>query len=438
VADLVEIVARLARTEHQAHLLSDELTRRYEEIDLLYGISEVLGRTIGLEEAAAFIVREVSDVVGARRASIMVHDATADLLRTVAAQGFDGAGATPVEVADPDSVAARVFREQHPMMDTLVEGATPRGRGYRGESFLSVPIRYSAPGGTARCVGVINLTDRIGGEPFSEAHRRLVEAIAGQIGSAIENARLAAHERDEQRLRRELELAHDLQRRLLPLPEVLAGEALVAVYFDPVESVGGDFYTFSRLGLGCVGVMLGDVSSHGFAAALVMAVVLSAAGIHAPTSVTPDETLTAMRNSLAQNLSSTESYLTVFHAVLDPLNRRLTYASAGHPQAFRVPRSGPPERLETTAPPLGLDLSAPIVSRQVAWMPGEDLLCLWTDGVVDAEGPDGERYGETRLLEQLAAARHLAPDEVLARVVADASAFASHATDDRTLLILRI
>ena len=68
--------------------VGEELASRYEEIDLLYTITEILGSTVRLDEAAQVIVREVAGVVGARRASIMVHDATRDRLRTVAARGF--------------------------------------------------------------------------------------------------------------------------------------------------------------------------------------------------------------------------------------------------------------------------------------------------------------------------------------------------------------
>lgn len=436
--DLAAVVARLVAGALEAESLTEELGRRVEEINLLYGISEVFGRTVALEEAAAIIVREVSAVVGARRASIMVYDEVGDTLRAVAARGFDPAGLQPVPVADAHSVAARVFRTQAPLAGAPSTPEQVDERRYAGESYLSVPIRYRPPGGEFRCVGVINLTDREGGGPFREGHHRLVEAIATQIGVAIEQARQVVRDRAQQRLQHELALARDLQHKLLPLPDALHGDADVAVLFDPVDSVGGDFYTFSRLGFGCVSVMLGDVSSHGLSAALVMAVVMATAGIHAPGSVTPDETLSAMAASLAQKLSSTDSYLTVFHGVLDPTHRRLTYASAGHPHAFRVPRDGDPARLETTAPPLGLGGGSSITSRQVDWAPGEDLLCVWTDGLVDALSDTGEPYGESRVLAQLAAARAEHPDEVLRRVLADADRHAGSPGDDRTLLVLRI
>jgi len=435
---VVELVNRLARIERQADQLSDELTRRYEEIDLLYGLSEVFGRTVGLEEAAALIVREVSEVVGARRASIMVHDEPSGILRTVAARGFPAAERHAVSVDDPRSIAAKVFRERVAIADRTEEGVPTGERGYRGESFLSIPICYTPPGGPPRCVGVINLTDRARGDAFSTTTRRLVEAVATQIGAAIENARLVVLDRAQQRLRRDLELAHDLQLKLLPDPAVLQDDAQVVVHFAPAESVGGDFYTFARLGLGCVSVMVGDVSSHGFSAALIMATVIAAAAIHGPASVTPDETLTAMRRSLAQQLDSTESYLTIFHGILDPVNRRLTYANAGHPQAFRVPAAGPAERLATTAPPLGLDPHEVITSLQVPWEPGVDLLCAWTDGLIDVRGQDDERFGEARLLALLEQHRGEEPQRILDQVLAAVEAFSLHADDDRTLLILRV
>jgi sigma-B regulation protein RsbU (phosphoserine phosphatase) len=435
-------ISAILDAERNRGFLTEELSSRYEEIDLLYAISEILGQTVRLEEATRTIVREVSTVVGARRASIMVHDEAAGLLRTVAARGFGTEGLAPVSLDDEQSIAARVYREQRVIAyDPPVPGANTNPddrRGYRGQAFLSVPICYGATDAPVRCVGVINLTDRIGGDRFTASDRKLVTAVANQIGAAVENARLVERDLQQQRLSQELQLAHDLQLKLLPSPSVLAGDAQVAARCFPALSVGGDFYTFTRLGRGRVGVMMGDVSSHGFSAALVMALVMAAAGIHAAASLTPDETLAALQESLATELATTEMYFTVFYGVLDPLTRRLSYASAGHPYAFRVPRQGDPERLEATAPPLGLGTIGPIHRRQLPWTLGGDLLVLWTDGLVDARNDDGESFGETRLLECVCAMRTESPDAIVEAVLADAEAFGSRPIDDRTILVMRI
>ena len=177
-----------------------------------------------LEEATQTIAREVSTVVGARRASIMVFDEAAGVLRTVAARGFGARGAHA-------GVGGRRVLDRGPRLPRAAGGgvrsrrspdlvATDCGepRGYRGQAFLSVPICYGAPGSPLRCVGVINLTDRLGGDRFTLSDRKLVTAVANQIGAAVENARLVERDRQQQRLRDELELAHDLQLKLLRRP----------------------------------------------------------------------------------------------------------------------------------------------------------------------------------------------------------------------------
>jgi sigma-B regulation protein RsbU (phosphoserine phosphatase) len=169
-----------------------------------------------------------------------------------------------------------------------------------------------------------------------------------------------------------------------------------------------------------------------------MALVMSAAGIHAATSTTPDETLTALLDSLSVELARTEMHFSVFYGMLDPVARQLVYASAGHPHAFRVPREGPPQRLEATAPPLGLATAGSIQRRQVPWSFGDDLLVLWTDGLVDARNDAGEPFGEQRLLDCVAKLRQQPAETVVSEVLKDAEAFGARPTDDRTLLVLRI
>jgi sigma-B regulation protein RsbU (phosphoserine phosphatase) len=266
----------------------------------------------------------------------------------------------------------------------------------------------------------------------------MLTAIANQVGAAIENSRLAARDQRQQRLGRELELAQDLQLRLLPSPAVLQGAAQIAARCRQADSVGGDFYTFSRLSGGRVGVMLGDVSSHGFSAALVMALVMSAAGIHAASSFTPDETLTRLLESLSKELASTEMYLTVFYGVLDPDGKHLVYSSAGHQYAYRVPFAGDPVRLETTAPPLGLAAPGGIDRLDLEWDGEGDLLCLWTDGLVDSLNGDGQPFGEARLLDAILSRRHLPVEEIMTGVFEEADLWSPQPTDDRTFLALRM
>ena len=144
-ASLLPALSALLESDWHRTKVGEELASRYEEIDLLYTITEVLGSTVRLDEAAQIIVREVAGVVGARRASIMVHDAARNRLRTVAARGFTADDEFFVQVNDPHSVAARVFRERRVVVHDPVVSETPnagRDRPYRGQAYLSVAIGY--------------------------------------------------------------------------------------------------------------------------------------------------------------------------------------------------------------------------------------------------------------------------------------------------------
>jgi sigma-B regulation protein RsbU (phosphoserine phosphatase) len=438
-----KIVAEALAAEREAGQVTAELTARYEEIDLLYTISEILGRTVALEEAAHRIVREVSDVVGARRASIMVYDEEAGVLRIVAGRGFDVAQLQAVRVDDECSIAAQVFRAREAISydpsDPAPNPGCPTGRDYHGQSFLSVPIMYASENGAARPVGVINLTDRLGEDAFSAGNKKLVMAIANQVGAAIENSRLAAEEKDRERMSTELAAAHNLQLALLPSAPLLAGVGNVGARCQSAESIGGDFFDVIPLAGGAVGMMIGDVSSHGLGAALLMANTISAANVLAQSAATPQEALNRLLQLLGDEMERTEMFVSLFYGVVDAEHGVLRYANAGHPQAFLVPGGdGVPRRLRATAPPFGLARDREIGGAEVAWGRDADLLCLFTDGLTESCNVSGAAYGEERLLDLVRAHAARPAPQIVDAVFHDVEEFSGHvATDDRTLVLLR-
>src|SRR6185312_3345378 len=304
---------------------------------LLYTITEILGRTVALGEAASTILKEVSETVGARRGSILVHDRVTDTLQTVAAIGVPVLDVPPIALTDECSVSAHVFRDQRAMVVTEDDAdPCPAEAFYRRGTMLSVPIMWTAPGGGPEPLGVVNLSDRASGQAFSAGDQKLMSAIATQIGTAIQNARLVRASLSQQRLVQELELAHDLQMKLLPRTELVEPEAQVAARVVPTESVGGDFYNLFRLGGGRTGVMIGDVSSHGYRAALIMALAMSASAIHAQAASDPGEMLAALLRTVRDELVSTEMFITVFYGIIDPAAGVLRYANTGHPHAYLI------------------------------------------------------------------------------------------------------
>jgi phosphoserine phosphatase RsbU/P len=432
-------IGRAAAHDEEIRSFSREIAERYEEITLLYSISEILGSIISLEDASRTILAEVAGILGAGRAALWVYDGESRTLRLAAVSGGEGQTG-PIPVDDPCSLTAGVFREGRPVIlgpgEEHRRPDCPRLERQHG-SFLSVPVSYTPPEGEVRPVGVINLIGRSGsGDGFSAGDLKLLSAIASQIGAAVENNRLIAATLRQERMVRELELAHDLQLKLLPPLEPFQEIAEVAARCVPAESVGGDFYHLFRLPHGRLGVLIGDVSSHGFGAALIMALTISAVAIHAAEGDAPSQVLHRTHRAVIDELENTEMYLTLFYAVIDRAAGTLSYSNAGHSHAFRVGAEGEAARLEATDPPFGIVDRDTYGERTVSWRAGEDLLFLFTDGLSDALGL-GEVGGERALVDEVVQMRAEPPRLICERLFERSGRPAHTPPDDRTAVVVR-
>lgn len=266
-------------------------------------------------------------------------------------------------------------------------------------------------------------------------------SAAGDLLDALVDAVVETDEARERwvrrRLRRErvlaeLEVARDLQLSLLPAASGFRDVADVAARCDPALSLGGDFYFLSRLSRGRLGVMLGDVSSHGPSAALIMALTLSAATVVARGDAGAADVLDGMRDQLLRALESTEMYMTLFHAVVDPAGQTVTYANAGHPYAYRIAATGH-SRLEALDPPIGMG-SAPGYREATLQWPGDSATLLaFTDGLT-ADLADPVLSPGPELGRLLARSDH-DPTRMIEALFADASP--GMRLDDRTALAVR-
>jgi sigma-B regulation protein RsbU (phosphoserine phosphatase) len=440
IVDLVaKLVERAFDFSQEVRFFTYELSERYEEINLLYSISETLGSLLRLDDAARVIMGEVCDVLGAKRGALWVFEAESDLLQLVAAVGEEGLKG-PISASDPEAVTAKVFRDGRPL---IVGRSGSSGEGHlpamdASESLLCVPIRYTPPAGEPRTVGVINLIGQRPGGRFTASDQKLLAAIASQVGSALENHRLVRESLAQERVTREMELAHNLQMKLLPVAEHFEG-AEVAARVQPAEQVGGDFFHLLHLSGGRIGVMIGDVSTHGFPAALIMALSMSAASIYALEKGRPSGVLRQLDDALRDELETTEMYLSLFYGILDPKKGILTYANAGHPHAFAIHEEGDTERLKAIDPPVGIAGPDSFGERTVPWKAGKDLLLLFTDGLSDTLATKEVGSGEAAVLEAAVAGRHGKPGDLvddLFRRAADANPTVP--ADDITALVMRV
>jgi len=426
-----ELAGRIATREGQ-------LSERRDEIGLLFSISETLASVLDLQEAAQRILEEGVRVLGAEKGSLWVYSADDDLLRLAASVGGDDAREW-IPVGDGASVTARTFRSAGPVTVGIHQQSGGDGDGERSgetETRVSVPIRHAPASGPARTIGVLNLIGSRNDSRSGSGDRRVLVTVANQIGAALEMHRLFRENMARERVAREMELAHDLQMKMLPVVPSLPGIEAAARVF-PTESVAGDFYQIVPLSEGRIGVMIGDVSGHGFPAALIMALVMSAAEIFAEQGASPARVLEYMDRAVCDELESTEMYLSLCYCVVSPREATITYSNAGHPHAFVVSPHGRHRRLVATDPPMGTG-EPPYGEATVTWSRGEDLLLLFTDGLSDTLARLRRQSGEELVLATVARHATRPAGDILRHLFEmSAQAIPSMPADDRTAVILR-
>lgn len=219
---------------------------------------------------------------------------------------------------------------------------------------------------------------------LEQAYRELQIAQAAQI--------------EIERLVRELELAHEIQRSMLPteFPKIQGLD--IAAWYCPARQVGGDFYDVIRLGSGRIGLVMADVSDKGMPAALFMALTRSLIRAEAQRSDSPRATLMNI-NKLLLEISQADMFVTVFYGLLDLAAGVLRYSRAGHDKPLLInPVSNECRCLGGRGSALGIITDINLDELEVEMHIGEYLL-LYTDGVVDAVSRDGEVFGIDRLIE---------------------------------------
>jgi putative ABC transport system permease protein len=301
-------------------------------------------------------------------------------------------------------------------------------------------------------LGVTRSVSKDQGRPhrsgFTAHEKQVLRASADQFALMIENARLTDRVVEQETLRRDIALAADVQRRLLPDAPPRIEFADFAAVSVPARRIGGDYYDFVELGDGRIGIALADVSGKGVAAALIMSVVQASLRIISSESGVPPPRLVTRMNEFVYRSTPGSKYATFFYAQLDAQRRQLRYVNAGHnaPYLLRAGRrstadtaSAEIEQLSVGGTVVGMFPEMEYDEATVELCPG-DVLLAFTDGVPEALNPENEEFGEERLQQQLRQTAHLPASEISARLsdgmkdwIRDAERY-----DDLTFIVMKV
>lgn len=307
----------------------------------------------------------------------------------------------------------------------------------RGGVRMAVPLRTRTD-----VVGVLLLGAPARGEGYSRSEKQLLRGSADVFALMIENGRLTHRAVEQEKLRKDVALAAEVQRRLLPAEAPSSPVATCAAFTLPARSVGGDYYDFFDLRDGRVGIAVADVSGKGVAAALLMSVVQASLRVIASAGAPTPADVAARMNAFLYQSTGANKYATFFYAEFDPSRRRLAYVNAGHnpPILIRLTADGPQAiGLAEGGTVIGLFPDMTYQGAELDLQAG-DLLVAYTDGVSEALNAQDEEFGEARLEALLIGAVGASAGEIAARLTAAMRAWigAAEQHDDLTFVVVAL
>lgn len=368
---------------------------------LLADLSQALALSIDIEETLSQAVNRIADCMQAEAASVFLVDPLAQQLVCRACAGpVDVVG---LKLALDAGIVGRTLSSNSSQMvrdaqaDPDFAGKVDAGTGFRTRSVLCAPLA------TARgAIGVIEVLNKRDGGLFDAADRDILRLLAAPTALAISNSALVAEMVDQTRIKRELQLARQMQRSLLPRRR-RDGYPVLGVN-RPAREISGDFYDYFDLPDGRIAFAIGDVAGKGLDASLLMVRTASLLRWAGKDMLAPGDWLERINIELCETVSG-GMFVCAVVGYYDPASRQVLWANAGFPPALLRDAHGAWSELPAEGPPLAI-VPGVRYPEQAATL-GEGSLYFFSDGVTDVRGVDRQVIGldgVRALFEQHAAA----------------------------------
>jgi sigma-B regulation protein RsbU (phosphoserine phosphatase) len=402
-----------------------ELKERVLELESLYDLGLSIGGQFDLEALSDEILLRSISLTNSRSGALHLFDGNVPVL----SRSFGGALLRAEDAIRLDVGSEGVINNA--ARDLPTSGVSISDC----EKCIVVPIQSET-----RRLGVLAVADKETRDgtirDFFPADARLLALFANQAATAIETARLHREALEKERMDRELELAAAIQREILPREVPTFPGLVIAAENRSTRQVGGDYFDFFPLSEDRFAFVVADVSGKGVPAALLVSTLASALHLQIEDARTPAELVERVHRHLCR-FSRTRKFVTLFFGVFHTLTGRLEYVSAGHNPALLARANGELEWLPATGRPIGIFRESSWSEAQTHLSPG-DRLCVYTDGITEAQNPMQEEFGTERLAAYFSRVAGMPIKEAASRLFDEVLLFAGSSPqyDDQTLLML--
>jgi sigma-B regulation protein RsbU (phosphoserine phosphatase) len=426
------LASQIAIAIENARVYESERRNR-ELLALLYDISLEVSSTLELDELVRKIAAAVKQKIDYHTFSIFLLDDKQGLLRPRFVIRSNEMENQKLVLPLGTGLIGTAAKMNAPLRIGDVT-QDPRYLNVHTETRSELVVPLASKG---RVVGVVDLESTQTGY-FTEYHQRFLMTLASRIASSLVNAELYAQvAENERRLEREMKIAREIQRQLMPDEVPSIPPLQMAVLFKPVAQLGGDLYDWINFDDGRLAIVIGDVAGKGAPAALYGALSSGVIRTRAGRKYPPGQMLELVNKTLYQRPIEGQ-FVAVTYAIYDPKSQTVALSNSGLPYPLLV-RKGQPTFLDVGGIPLGLFSDSKYEETSLELHAG-DVLVFYSDGVIEMRNDTGEEFGLRRLAEIVRSNHEKTPEEIVKSVSAALADFIGRVrpNDDRTMIVVRM
>jgi len=409
-----------------------------KELSILYDMNMLFASSIDLRETLNTVFYNILNVIQAEAGSIFLVDDVSTMLVCRICQGPKDIKGIRVPLGK--GIVGHVAKTRQVDVTTDVKKNpyhypdVDEQSGFMTKSMISMPLISKD-----EVLGVIQVINKKGGKTFSQDDVNLLQSLSSGAALALQNARYAQRLLQEERIRSELLIAHQIQQGILPGPFKGHPGIHFEAINEPARDVGGDFYDYFQVNTDEFGFFIGDVCGKGVPAAIFMASSRSILKAQALSNPRPASVM-HLANQLTAEDAQHGMFVTVFYGVYNLKTRKLLFTNAGHtlPYLYR-PSTASCSSLFNTNFPLGVFEPFTFQESEIQLEKG-DILVLYTDGINETLNPLREQFGLERLVELILQYGSGSPQELRDKIIENVKNFSDGQglTDDITVMVVQV
>jgi sigma-B regulation protein RsbU (phosphoserine phosphatase) len=400
-------ISNMIMNENLVHNLenySDRMERMLKEMGTLHEITHALESTANLDSLLEYIMKKSQAVMQAQAASLMLVVEGSNELEFKIALGPKATGVKPFRLPIGKGISGWVAQTGEAVLiadaysDARFDPSFDQRSGFMTKSMLVVPMIHKS-----KTIGVMSVLNRFDGLPFNESDKMLFTIFASQAALVIENARLLYSAIEKERLDKELQVAAEIQRSLIPqqMPDLPFLD--IAAAYLPCKEVGGDFYDFMQLDENRFIFIIADVSGKGIPGAMVVSNMQ--ATLRGLLQYSSDLLSVVKRlNETIIRTTIAGRFITFFIGLYDHQQSTITFVNAGHNPPLIIDERDNIKELSTGGIFIGFT-PWEYQSETVPFNQGHTFV-MYTDGLVESMNEREEEFGLDALKKIITTSRH--------------------------------